>query len=240
MEYQLVREYETGGRRFRVNLGNRWEKWRWDQLTTRSKEPETLQWIEDTLSNDCVFFDIGANIGNYTIYAGICHPRCRIFAFEAEPNSFVQLSRNIMLNKIQAVPFLMALSDRAEINLFHTTTFSAGRANHQFARTQDDYEQSFEPAFSFGIHSISVDALIASGTVPIPNFVKIDVDGNEDRIIRGMEVTLGNSALQSILCEISGTEDKVDTLVTHICDSGFNLVRRPPKPSGGNWIFMRV
>src|SRR4030095_11215468 len=87
------REYQLRGVRFRVKLHNATEKWRWDQLISGKKEPETGKWIEDTLSDAGGSFDIGANIGNYTVYAAKSHPRLRIFAFEPEPCSFVQFSK---------------------------------------------------------------------------------------------------------------------------------------------------
>ena len=56
------KEYELNGIRFKVSMTNRMEKWRWDQLVSRRKEPETLEWIEKTLSKDGVYFDIGAEL----------------------------------------------------------------------------------------------------------------------------------------------------------------------------------
>jgi FkbM family methyltransferase len=235
------KEYQINGIRFKVSITNRMEKWRWDQLVSRRKEPETLEWIEKSLSKDDVYFDIGANIGNYTVYAGKCHPGLRIFAFEPEPASFIQLSRNIILNDLTAVAFLTPLSDQAEPNmLYMKNSFlgGAGQALHQFGRTVDQEGEEFRPAYLFGIHSSTVDQLIGKDLVPPPNFIKIDVDGIEDKVLGGMRSTLASEKLKGVLCEISGTEAKVEEVLRTFETNDFAIVRRPPN-SNGNYIFDR-
>jgi FkbM family methyltransferase len=237
----LEREYQRRGIRFRVKLSNAREKWRWDQLISGTKEPETVKWIEDTLSEEGVYFDIGANIGNYTVYAAKCHPRLRIFAFEPEPCSFVQLSKNIILNDLSAVAFLMPLSAQAEPNMLYMKYGfggGAGQSLHQFGRTVDQQGEEFRPAHFFGIHSCTVDRLVAERIVPPPNFIKIDVDGIEDKVLRGMRSTLASETLRGVLCEISGTESEVEQLLRTFEINGFAIVRRPPR-SSGNYIFDR-
>jgi FkbM family methyltransferase len=237
----LEREYQLRGVRFRVKLSTATEKWRWDQLISGTKEPETVKWIDDTLSEEGVYFDIGANIGNYTVYAGKCHPRLRIFAFEPEPCSFVQLSKNIILNDLSAVAFLMPLSDQSQPNMLYMKygfAGGAGKSLHQFGRTVDQEGKEFRPAHFFGIHSCTVDRLVAEGIVPPPNFIKIDVDGIEEKVLGGMRSTLASEKLRSVLCEISGTESEVEELLRTFETNGFAIVRRPPRYSG-NYIFDR-
>jgi FkbM family methyltransferase len=234
-------QYQMGDVRFRVNLSNATEKWRWDHLINRTKEPETLKWIEDTLSEEGVYFDIGANIGNYTVYAGKCHPGLRIFAFEPEPCSFIQLSKNIILNDLSAVALLMPLSDRAEPNMLYmkySFLGGAGQAHHQFGRTVDQEGEEFRPRHFFGIHSCTVDLLVRERIVPPPNFIKIDVDGIEGKVLGGMRSTLASEKLKGVLCEISGTESEVENVLRTFETNGFAIVRRPPN-SNGNYIFDR-
>ena len=58
----------------------------WRAKTFSEKEPETLQWIDKfTLSRNkkIIFWDIGANVGNYSIYASRKHKKkIEIIAFE--------------------------------------------------------------------------------------------------------------------------------------------------------------
>ena len=63
--------------------------------TLFSKEPETIKWIEK-FKPETVFWDIGANVGIYSIYAGL-NPNLNIYAFEPASNNFNLLNQNIQL-----------------------------------------------------------------------------------------------------------------------------------------------
>jgi Methyltransferase FkbM domain len=114
----------------------------------------------------------------------------------------------------------------------------AGQAHHQFGRTLDQEGAEFRPAHFFGIHSCTVDQLVAKRLVPPPNFIKIDVDGIEDKVLGGMRSTLASEKLRGVLCEISGTEAKVEEVLRTFETNDFAIVRRPPS-SNGNYIFDR-
>src|SRR3990172_115673 len=63
-----------------------------------SKEPETLEWI-DSFADSAVLFDIGANIGVFSLYAAL-HRNCDVYAFEPEAKNYACLNKNIFLNKL--------------------------------------------------------------------------------------------------------------------------------------------
>jgi hypothetical protein len=50
--------------------------------TYATKEPETIEWLRENLRDGDSFYDVGANIGLYSLYAAKLQPRCRVFAFE--------------------------------------------------------------------------------------------------------------------------------------------------------------
>lgn len=83
-----------------------------------------------------------------------------------------------------------------------------------------------------------MDQLVAADIVPPPNFIKIDVDGSEDKVLGGMRSTLASEKLRGVLWEISGTESKVEELLGTFETNGFTIVCRPPR-SSGNYIFDR-
>ena len=60
-----------------------------------SKEPETIEWI-DNFEKNSVFFDIGANVGLYSIYASMCK-NSKVFSFEPSFFNLELLARNIFL-----------------------------------------------------------------------------------------------------------------------------------------------
>ena len=73
--------------------------WRVD--TFYSKEPETLEWINSFEKKNIVFWDIGANIGLYSIYNSLKNPSSTTISFEPSTSNLRTLSRNISLNNLE-------------------------------------------------------------------------------------------------------------------------------------------
>lgn len=94
--------------------------------TFSTKEPETLDWI-DSLAEGSVLWDIGANIGLYSIYAAKAR-NCRVYAFEPSVFNLELLAKNIFLNGLQnritIVP--IALSDSLAVNTFRMSNTELG------------------------------------------------------------------------------------------------------------------
>ena len=65
--------------------------------TILEKEPETIDWIkkfEKNSDNEIIFWDIGANVGIYSIFAACYHDKIKIISFEASTSNLRCLSRN--------------------------------------------------------------------------------------------------------------------------------------------------
>ena len=66
-----------------------------------SKEPETLQWIESFKKKEkIIFWDIGSNIGLYSIYAAVNFENIEVVSFEPSTSNLRILSRNIFINNL--------------------------------------------------------------------------------------------------------------------------------------------
>jgi hypothetical protein len=70
----------------------------WRAQTFSTKEPETLEWI-DSMPEHCVLWDVGANIGIYSLYAAQSKG-AKVFAFEPSIFNLELLARNIHTNKL--------------------------------------------------------------------------------------------------------------------------------------------
>ena len=86
--------------------------------TFSTKEPETLDWI-DSFDENAVMWDIGANIGIYSIYAAKVK-NVKVFAFEPSVFNLEFLAKNIYVNDLSTQIFIMpvALSNQSGFNLF--------------------------------------------------------------------------------------------------------------------------
>ena len=75
---------------------------KWRVKTLYEKEPETLDWIDNFEQNkQIIFWDIGANIGLYSIYASVKFKNINVISFEPSSSNLRILSRNISINNLE-------------------------------------------------------------------------------------------------------------------------------------------
>lgn len=172
---------------------------RWKEFERTGKEKNTIDWINSFIENK-VFFDIGANVGVFSIYSALKR-KSKVYSFEPEPNSFIELFRVAEANNCDVTPMLIPLSNDNNANFFNLKNhFVPGKSGHKFGNRIENKK-------SFGISSYKLDDLVLSKTIPMPNYIKIDVDGHEKRALEGMKEVLQNDKLISILVEFSYSEE---------------------------------
>lgn len=193
----------------------------WRVNTFWDKEPETLRWIE-TFKPDDLFIDIGANIGLYSLYAAFSRG-VHVIALEPESLNYALLNKNIFLNridqKIKAYP--LALSNEIALNALHLSLFMPGGSCHNFKEKLNFKHEPLSPAFSQGCFSVTLDYLVEQQLIPVPQHIKIDVDGIEHKILEGAKRTLKNSALQSVLVELNTNLFSHRQIIESMQENGF-------------------
>jgi FkbM family methyltransferase len=220
--------------------------------TYAQEEPGTLEWIRDYVKPGDVFYDIGANIGLYAVYAAKKHQGAvRVYAFEPESQNYASLNRNVYLNGLadQVVPFCVALTDRPRIETFNVRGhLRAGEAIHQFGSAVDDVGRPFSPVHKQGMLGVTLDDLHEVYGLPFPNQVKIDVDGQEAAVIAGAGHTLTDERLKTVLVEVTEIPERAEaTRAIHerFEAAGLRMVSRtstrPARPDhpGRNILFAR-
>jgi FkbM family methyltransferase len=126
-----------------------------------------------TVRPGSVFFDIGAHVGFYTLLGSVLVGGAgHVFAFEPLPRNLDYLERHLALNDVRnATVIRAAVCDRPGKAAFlqgHNST--TGRLSAQGKITVD---------------AVSLDGLLAEGSVPAPDYIKIDVEGGEVDTLRG-------------------------------------------------------
>lgn len=203
---------------------------RWLAFERTGKEINTLNWI-DNFEENSIFYDIGANVGVFSVYAAL-KKRAKVYAFEPEPNSFIELVKTTEINQVNIVPMMVPLSDKFEFNFFNLKNrFEAGKSRHYFGNKNDQ-------KFSFGICSTSIDNMIEEKKIPSPNYIKIDVDGLEARIINGLQNLLEEKSLISILIEFM--HDKERIFYTDLLKKKSFFLIEGPSGNNRNYIYKRV
>ena len=171
---------------------------RWRVDTILDKEPETIQWI-NTFDNKCIFWDIGANIGLYSIYAAKNKKNIKVYSFEPSTSNLRTLSRNISINKLQNKIFIIpfALSNlKNKILQLKEKQFIEGGALNAFGVNYDFSGKNFFFENSYNTFGTSLDDLIEKKVLNIPNYIKIDVDGIEELILIGSKNVLSNKKIK--------------------------------------------
>lgn len=168
------------------------------------KEPETVKWIETELKPGDVFFDIGANIGAYSLVAGVQPSRATVYAFEPSFANYYQLYRNVILNNLQkqVFPLPFALSDATSAGTLSLTGTDEGLAENYLEREDCAPPIGLSPGIPQLAFTYALDDCLATFNIPCPTLCKIDVDGHEAYVLRGASETLKRPELRQVFVEI--------------------------------------
>jgi FkbM family methyltransferase len=139
-----------------------------------------------------VIFDVGANFGYYALMlaAGL-HGVCEVHAFEPTESTFERLTHHVMLNRMDCVcAHRLALSDAPGTASMHGRDGNSGAA--------------FVEPGEGTIRITTLDAFVAERGLRRLDFMKIDVEGFEERVLRGGQRVL-RELRPSILLEVQPT-----------------------------------
>ena len=228
------------------SVPNRQTLWRAESLG--SKEPDTLAWIDKFDSKD-VLFDVGANVGMYSIWAAATK-KCSVVAFEPEAQNYAVLNKNIGLNNLResTTAYSVALSDASGFGDLHLSGFVIGGSCHTFGEALDHHLHPKKSWLRQGSFSTTIDRIVGSESVPFPTHIKIDVDGIEHKVIQGANKTLKDDRIRSILVELNTNLPIHNKIIKSLESRGFRLwremldvsIRRKGDFKGvGNHIFQR-
>ena len=173
----------------------------WRAQTASSKEPDTLDWIE-SFDENSTFWDIGANIGLFSLYAAKTK-KSNVLAFEPSVFNLEILARNITSNNLEDLITIipLALSSKSLINDMNLSNTTWGGALSTFGENFGWDGNPIDSNISYKLLGSSIDELISNFNLPIPDYIKLDVDGLEHLILRGGINTL--TRIKSILVEVN-------------------------------------
>jgi len=175
--------------------------------TVLNKEPDMIRWI-DGLAADAVFWDVGANVGVFSLYAAF-RAKCTVLAFEPSAANFFLLARNIHLNgfdqRVRA--YCIALTGTTSLGMLNLSSKAMGTAINQFgnAGEMSRYWNSEGESAVHGMIGFTIDDFIARFQPPFPSHIKMDVDGLEWPILQGAAKTLRDPRLRSAMVELTLT-----------------------------------
>jgi FkbM family methyltransferase len=139
-------------------------------------EREKQKFIARTVRPNSVFYDVGANVGIYSLLASMLVGTGKVFAFEPVPRNIKFLSEHLRLNRVTNVEVVpVAISDTVGVAHFDVeeTGYMGHLAKHGGVSVQTE----------------TLDSLALTGKISPPDYVKMDVEGAELLALRGATET---------------------------------------------------
>ena len=214
------RKVIINGLNFTLSCTNWITHFRW--FLFKTKEPETIYFLDNYLKEGDVYFDIGANVGVFTIYPAKRYHDIQIFAFEPDGSNLALLKENLIENNIKenVLTYGLGISNSVGLSKLHIQDLTPGSA----LQTEDkniiktSVTGNLPIVWTEGIFTVTIDYFCKELNV-IPNVIKIDTDGNENKILMGAKTILKNPELRAIIIEMP--EDQIDTCYPILLESGF-------------------
>jgi FkbM family methyltransferase len=168
-----------------------------------------------------VILDCGANIGLATLFFKWLYPQAAIYAFEPDIDTFALLKHNVEVNNLTGVHLLnVALSDKTG-----TAEFHVDHANPGSLRMSLNYQRM--PKDTITVETLALSELIRKELPGTDiDFLKLDVEGAEDAVLRDLESTGRLNAVREMLIEfhhkIGGERAQLGQFLSTLETQGFD------------------
>lgn len=205
---------------------------RWRQKSC-AKEPETVAWLQQNLRPDDVLYDIGANIGAYTLFSCGLHKGVRAVCFEPVVSNVFALSGNLRINEFDDRVWVIncALASQQSVTRFDIRNDLPGTAS---IRADDSEANDLNQA----VLCLRLDDAGSLG-LPAPTIMKIDIDGAELDMMQGALETLRSPQLRTVLIE-ADVNESVDQVANLAAQCGLVLKEKHLRTNSiCNLIFFR-
>ncbi len=162
-------------------------------------EQGLLSLLISTMRSGDIVFDVGANMGLHAIFLGqAVGPRGHIVAFEPEPHYCERMRSNAALNGLSNLRIIpLALGDHS-----YSSRLLPPVRGKAAPRLEEPFQTESGTRSSQKVRVVEGDRLVEIEKLPVPRLVKIDVEGNEYAVLRGLRRTLMNSACEIVCCEV--------------------------------------
>ena len=203
----------------------------WRVSTFLTKEPETLAWIDSfEKKENLIFWDIGANIGLYSIYNALKNKNSTTISFEPSSSNLRVLTRNISINNLEnnIKLFPMPLTNKENFfQMMNESHFVEGGALNTFGEKYNFEGEQFKPEMKYNVLGTSINYLIENKILDLPDYIKIDVDGIEHLILKGANRHLSNEKIKGISIEINENfKEQYDAILSIMKENGFKILHK--------------
>ncbi|MEQ8361387.1 MAG: FkbM family methyltransferase [Cyclobacteriaceae bacterium] len=180
-------------------------------------EAQGLDAMLNSVGEKSIVLDVGANIGYFTCFAGKHCRNGHVHAFEMGKANFEILNDNVELNRLNNVTTACyAVADTSSVVQIQDTAVGNAVLKIIEGKSKDDL---------ISVNSITLDEYCTTMNI-VPEFIKIDVEGAEMKVLKGMRDILSSNV--KLLIEVHETDLKYfqsskEEVLNYIRSFGYNL-----------------
>lgn len=217
-----------GGHRLRYLVGTRPTRLKYlsSETETVSNDVRQMMYLIEHVSPGDFVVDVGANVGQYSVLlAALAGEAGKVLAFEPTGSARDMVARNLALNGFthRVTVEGMALFDSVGTHTFYfrgnDATASLERAGFGTQAESTDIQQT-------EVKTTTLDEYLAADSLPAPDWVKLDAEGAEIRILHGASGLLRGGS--RVLCELHpyawpAFGSTFEELLTLVSDAGRSI-----------------
>lgn len=196
--------HEIGGTQVRFPAETNWQ---FERFCWMHPEHELFEELSEELQPGDVFYDVGAHLGWHAVVAAAVAPDVTVEAFEPHPTVAVRLRTVIEATGHDVHVHELALGETNGTAEFTAEPTPAARLS---TAQPEPLDGSIEVEMATGDH------LLREGRIDPPDVVKIDAEGADADVLRGMERTIDTYEPRVIYCEVhvdgAGLRELLSTL----------------------------
>jgi len=185
----------------------------------------------DSLDNNSIFVDVGAAEGLFSCYASV--KGLKTYAIEPDKMNFDLLSRNVKLNKTQAKLINVAIADKKGTEVLKIgMPFEGGHQKVLENSGRSDLNFNFKTSSIVNIDTL--DNIVKDNKIDKIDLLKVDVDGSEERLIKGAKKTL--SITKYLIIELLDSQLEILTFLESINFISISKHKIPNNDNLSNFI----
>ncbi len=142
-----------------------------------------------TLLENSVVIDVGANIGDYSARVKRCAPTANVYSFEPHPETFKELERKAKEHGYVAINAGCGNENREDTLYDYEGSKNIG-SSHASMYEEVISQIHSDVSAQWSIHIIKIDNFVEENNIDRIRFLKIDVEGAELEVLRGMSQTI--------------------------------------------------
>jgi FkbM family methyltransferase len=167
-------------------------------------ETETTVLMEKLLQSCQVFFDIGAHVGFYSLFAALENEKRSVYSFEPVPNIYKKLKENVELNDLNNIHPVQAALDRydGEISMYiPVNPYHRGDNIPTISSTSSQLKNSIDNVTEVAVKSLTLDSFVNNNNIDKVDLIKIDTEGTEPQVFEGAKNVIDRDK-PSVICEV--------------------------------------